>query len=201
MAKLFPSLAFAAAVSTMAFAASADPDSSASPFIGFPRRCAPGAQVACSCGDGSPGTATCNPNGVSLSVCACAKVTVNIPTPIVPVVLVPDIRVQRVRVRRRPSPPMPGLALLIGGACTLGTGAFNVAFGVDRIRHYGADPFGIVSVSLGGTAMLVGLPITIVGIVRYATEPKEKDADEDTKSSKSTGFQFAPTTDGFAIHF
>lgn len=93
---------------------------------------------------------------------------------------------------------MPGLALLIGGACTLGTGAFNVAFGVERIRNYGADPFGIVSVSLGGTAMLIGLPITIVGIVRYATEPKEEDK---TKNSKSTGIRFEPTADGFAVHF
>ena len=94
---------------------------------------------------------------------------------------------------------MPGLALLIGGACTLGTGAFNVAFGVDRIRDYGADPFGIVSVSLGGTAMLVGLPITIVGIVRYATEPKEVEAEKDDK--KKTGIRFAPTANGFALHF
>jgi hypothetical protein len=75
-----------------------------------------------------------------------------------------------------------------------------VWFGVDRIRKYGADPFGIVSVSLGGTAMLVGLPLTIIGIVRYATEPKEP-KEKETDDKKATSFRFTPTADGFAIHF
>lgn len=197
MTKPLASLAFAAALSTVSLAASADPASNTSPFFVAPPACAPGAQVACSCGNGAAGTATCSPNGISLSACLCAKVKVNVP---VPVVVVPDIRVRPipVHVRRRRSPPLPGLALLIGGACTLGTGAFNVGFGVERIRKYGRDPFGIVSVSLGGTAMLVGLPITIVGIVRYAMEPKEAEA---SKDPKSTGIRFAPTADGFAVHF
>jgi len=95
---------------------------------------------------------------------------------------------------------MPGLALLLGGACTLGTGAFNVAFGVERIRKYGSDPFGIVSVSLGGTAMLIGLPLTIIGIVRTAQEASARE-EKKTDDSKSTGIRFAPTADGFAVHF
>lgn len=138
---------------------------------------------------------------MNFSVCVCAKVTVNIPKPIIPVVVVPNVRVEPVRIKRRKSKPLPGLVLLLGGACSLGTGAFNVGFGVDRIRRYGADPFGIVSVSLGGAAMLAGLPITIVGIVRYAQEPKEVDEEQEKKDTKSTGFQFAPTANGFAIHF
>lgn len=117
-----------------------------------------------------------------------------------PVIMVPDIRVRRVPMRKRKSAPLPGLALLLGGACTLGTGAFNVGFGVERIRDKGKDPFGIVSVALGGTAMLIGLPLTIVGIVRYANEPKEVDKDKDAKKS-DTGIRFAPTADGFALHF
>lgn len=202
MSKFIPSLLVAAALSTISSFASADTTTNMSPLMAFPRRCSPGAHVSCSCGDGAAGTATCNSSGVGFSVCACAKVTVNIPVPVVPVVVVPNVSVRPVRVRRRRSPPIPGLALLIGGAATLGTGAFNVAFGVERIRNYGKDPFGIVSVSLGGTAMLIGLPITIVGIVRYANEPKETDDEKkDTKDSKSTGIRFVPTANGFAVHF
>ncbi len=212
MAKLFSSLAVAAALSAISFSAEADPSANMTPIAGFPRRCSPGAQTTCSCDDGAPGTATCNPNGINFSVCVCAKVNVNVPKPVVVVpkavvdIFAPRPQVQATgprvpRVRRAPSPPMPGLVLLLGGACTLGTGAFNLWFGIDRIRDYGKDPFGIVSVSLGGTAMLVGLPLTIVGIVRYAQEPKEADKEKEEKDTKSTGFQFAPTANGFAIHF
>lgn len=212
MAKLFSSLALAAALSAISFSAEADPSANMTPIAGFPRRCTPGAQTSCSCDDGAPGTATCNPNGMNFSVCVCAKVNVNVNVP-KPVVVVPkavvDIFAPRPQVtgprvpqvRDEPSPPLPGLALLLGGACTLGTGAFNLWFGIDRIRHYDKDALGIVSVSLGGTAMLVGLPLTIVGIVRYAQEPKEADKEKEKKDTKSTGFQFAPTANGFAIHF
>jgi hypothetical protein len=96
---------------------------------------------------------------------------------------------------------MPGLALLIGGASTLGSGAFTVAFGAERIRNYGKDPLGIVSVSIGGTAMLIGLPLTIIGIVRYAKEPSKPDNEKKSTDSKATSFRFAPTADGFAVHF
>lgn len=205
MVKLFSSLAFAAGLIAIPPSAQADPTTNMSPIAGFPRRCNPGAQTSCSCDDGAPGTATCNPNGINFSVCVCAKVNVDIPKPVIvaPKVVVDILapRPQVRRVQRRPSEPMPGLVLLLGGACTLGTGAFNVWFGVDRIRDYGADAFGIVSVSLGGAAMLTGLPLTIVGIVRYAREPKEVDPEKEKKDSKSTGFQFAPTANGFAIHF
>ncbi|HRI64833.1 MAG TPA: hypothetical protein PK156_11345 [Polyangium sp.] len=197
MTRLFPSLAIAVALCTTAWTANADPVTSSSPLMAVSKRCTPGAQVSCNCGDGAAGTSTCNSSGVGFSVCACAKVTVNVPKPVIPVVVVPKVRVRPVHVRKHKSEPIPGLALLIGGACALGTGAFNVAFGVDRIRDYGTDPFGIVSVSLGGTAMLAGLPITIVGIVRYATEPKEVEKD----GKEKTGIRFMPTANGFALHF
>lgn len=205
MTKLLPSLTLAAALTTISFAASADPISTTSPIMAFPKRCNPGSQVSCSCGDGGSGTATCNSSGIGISACACAKVKVDVqvsvPTPIVPVVVVPAVRVQRARVRRKKSPPSNGLGLLIGGACTLGSGAITLAFGVDRIRDYGKDPLGIVATSLGGTAMLVGLPLTIVGIVKYATFPKPPEKEKETKDAKDTGYRFEPTANGFAIRF
>jgi hypothetical protein len=172
MTKLFPSLALAAALSTISFAASADPVAVATPVLPGPR----------------------------VRVRVNVDAVVPVPVVPVPVVVVQDVRPQPVYVRRRRSPPIPGLALLIGGACTLGTGAFNVGFGVERIREYGKDPFGIVSVSLGGTAMLIGLPITIVGIVRYANEPKEVEKQKDAEEG-TTVISFEPTADGFALRF
>ena len=55
MVKVFPSLMLAAALCTISPGGSADPLISMPPLKPTPRRCAPGTQVACSCGDGGTG--------------------------------------------------------------------------------------------------------------------------------------------------
>jgi hypothetical protein len=44
------------------------------------------------------------------------------------------------------------------------------------------------------------LPITIVGIVRYANEPKEVEKEKDAEEG-TTVISFEPTADGFALRF
>jgi hypothetical protein len=185
-------LMFAALLTTTSLVRAEEPA-----LIGMPRGCAPGMQAGCTCPDGSPGTMTCDATGM-FSLCACASVSVTVPLiPVIPVIV--DVMTQPPP--RKKKKRSSGVGLLIGGAVTLGVGTVSLAWGIDILRHKGKDPAGIVMTSLGGTAMLVGLPLTIVGIVFVATRPSPN-ADKPPEERKDDAkVRFVPTADGFALSF
>ncbi|TKD02480.1 hypothetical protein [Polyangium fumosum] len=167
-----------------------------------PRMCRPGAQARCACQDGRPGTQTCDSRGI-FSLCACASVTIDLPqAPSVSVVPV-DVDVERLRrpKQKKKKKRSSGVGLLIGGAVTLGMGTASLAWGIDRVRDKGKDPLGIVLISTGGTAMLVGLPLTIVGIVFVATRSSSPDKPTSAARKDENKVRFMPTADGFALSF
>ncbi|MDI1483074.1 hypothetical protein [Polyangium sp. y55x31] len=166
-----------------------------------PRMCRPGAQARCACQDGRPGTQTCDSRGI-FSLCACASVTIDVPQ--LPVVSAAPVEVDVERLRRpkkKKKTRSSGVGLLIGGAVTLGMGTASLAWGIDRVRDKGNDPLGIVLISTGGTAMLVGLPLTIVGIVFVATRPSNPDKLSAETRKDESKVRFMPTPDGFALSF
>lgn len=122
------------------------------------------AGAACRCPDGAWASETCDASGM-FRFCACAQGAVRLD---LPSVSAPDIDWSRPRPkkpRRRPS----GVGLLIGGLVTLGVGATSLGIGVQMIRDDTVVPLGIVLTATGGTAMLVGLPLSIVGLYYVAT--------------------------------
>ncbi|MDI1448109.1 hypothetical protein [Polyangium sp. 6x1] len=210
MAKSLGICLMVAALLTVASLARAEEPSPSAPSVSFsydptflaagPRMCRPGAEVRCACQDGRPGTQTCDSRGI-FSLCACASVTIDLPQ--VPVVSASPVEVDLEKLRRpkKKKKRSSGVGLLIGGAITLGMGTASLAWGIDRVRDKGKDPLGIVLISTGGTAMLVGLPLTIVGIVFVATRSSSPDKPTSAARKDETKVRFQPTADGFALSF
>ncbi|MDI3286946.1 hypothetical protein [Polyangium sp. 15x6] len=165
-----------------------------------PRMCRAGAQARCVCQDGRPGTQTCDSRGI-FSLCACASVTIDVPQLPVASAAPVEVDLERLRRQKKKKKRSSGVGLLIGGAITLGMGTASLAWGIDRVRDKGNDPLGIVLISTGGTAMLVGLPLTIVGIVFMATRPSSSDKPMSAARKDESKVRFLPTADGFALSF
>ena len=81
-----------------------------------------------------------------------------------------------------------------GGGSTLINGTTSLVVGLERLRSTRNDPLGIVMIATGGTAMVVGIPLTIVGIVFLATRGLPPD-------SSSMPFTITPTASGLALSF
>jgi hypothetical protein len=122
--------------------------------------CASGSQNACQCPNGSWSRQTCDAGGF-FTACACASASIDVPG-----FQVPNIDWNRPKKpkRRRSS----GVGMLIGGLITLGLGTTSLAIGITLIREDTVVPLGIVLTATGGTAMAVGIPLSIVGAVNVA---------------------------------
>lgn len=120
--------------------------------------CAGGA--ACRCPNGAWSTETCDATGM-FRFCACAAGAANID--------VPNIDFSRPKSPPKPKRRPSGVGMLIGGLITLGLGATSLGIGVQMIRDDTVVPLGVVLTATGGTAMLVGLPLSIVGLYYVAT--------------------------------
>ncbi len=123
--------------------------------------CAPGSRQSCQCPNGSWSTQSCDPSGL-FTFCACGVGGVDVSGFGVPNV---DFSRPKRPARRKKS---GGLGMLIGGLVTLGLGTTSLAIGITLIREDTVVPLGVVLTATGGTAMLVGLPLSIVGIVNVA---------------------------------
>lgn len=123
--------------------------------------CAPGSRQSCQCPNGSWSTQSCDPSGF-FTFCACGVGGVDVSGFGVPNV---DFSRPKRPARRKKS---GGLGMLIGGLVTLGLGTTSLAIGITLIREDTVVPLGVVLTATGGTAMLVGLPLSIVGIVNVA---------------------------------
>lgn len=126
--------------------------------------CGAGMQQRCQCPNGAWSTQTCDVTGM-FSLCACGSARVELPK--LPTFNVPDIDLSSKppdppRWRRKPS----GQGMLIGGLITLALGCTSLGIGVTLLREDTVIPLGVVLTATGGTAMLVGLPLSIVGLVR-----------------------------------
>lgn len=126
--------------------------------------CGSGMQQQCQCPSGAWSTQTCDVTGI-FSLCACGSAGVKVPK--VPSFKVPDIDFsskppEPPRWRQRPS----GQGMLIGGLITLVLGCTSLGIGVTLLREDTVIPLGVVLTATGGTAMAVGLPLSIVGLVR-----------------------------------
>jgi hypothetical protein len=188
-----PLLLFALLTVSSAARAEPPPMSFDPTLMAAPPVCAPGTRVACTCPNGARGSQECQWPGLRFSVCACASVVVALP----PIPVLPDVSLHAPR-PRPPEKRSSGLGMLIGGSITLGIGTANLIWGIERVRTKSNDALGIVMISTGGVAMAVGLPLTIVGIVYYATRPKEQDRAQQPRKSQ---IEIAPTPTGLAIHF
>ncbi len=122
--------------------------------------CTSGSQNTCQCPNGSWSRQTCDAGGF-FTACACASASIDVPG-----FQAPNIDWSRPKKpkRRRSS----GVGMLIGGLITLGLGATSLGIGVTLIREDTVVPLGVVLTATGGTAMLVGLPLSIVGLVNVA---------------------------------
>ena len=122
--------------------------------------CQSGSQNACQCPNGSWSRQTCDAGGF-FTACACASASIEVPS-----FQVPNIDWNRPKKpKRRRS---HGLGMLIGGLITLGLGTTSLAIGITLVREDTVVPLGIVLTATGGTAMAVGIPLTIVGAVNVA---------------------------------
>ena len=120
--------------------------------------CQSGSQSACQCPNGSWSRQTCDAGGF-FTACACASASIDIPK-------MPNIDWNKPKKpKRRRS---HGLGMLIGGLITLGLGTTSLAIGITLVREDTVVPLGIVLTATGGTAMAVGIPLTIVGAVNVA---------------------------------
>lgn len=130
-------------------------------FVEIAAGCAPGSRQSCQCPNGSWSTQACDASGF-FTFCACGAAGLDVPG-----FGLPDVDFNRPKrpARRKKS---SGLGLLIGGLVTLGLGTTSLAVGITLIREDTVVPLGVVLTATGGTAMLVGLPLSIVGIVRVA---------------------------------
>jgi hypothetical protein len=133
----------------------------AEPPVDLAAGCAPGSRRSCPCPNGSWSTQACDPSG-SFSFCACGTAGVDVSGFELPNV---DFSRPKPPPRRKKS---SGLGMLIGGLVTLGLGTTSLAIGITLIREDTVVPLGVVLTATGGTAMLVGLPLSIVGVVNVA---------------------------------
>ncbi len=119
----------------------------------------------CQCSSGAWGTQTCDKTGL-FTLCACGAANLDLGSGW----KVPNIHLDRPKqpkkVRKRPS----GVGLLIGGLITLGLGATSLGIGVTLIREDEVVPLGVVLTATGGTAMVVGLPLSAVGLYYVTTK-------------------------------
>lgn len=131
--------------------------------------CSPGAKLTCPCPNGGWGTQTCEPFGM-LSFCACGSASGNLGIPHFSGWGHPP---STSHYRHRHS---SGVGLLIGGSVTLAHAIASMTWGILRLENRGAEPLGAYLTATGGTAMLAGLPMSIVGIVFMATRSDARGA-------------------------
>lgn len=118
-------------------------------------------QQKCQCPNGAWSTTTCDATGL-FTVCACASANIDVPS-----FNIPNIDFDKPK-KPKPKKRSSGVGMLIGGLITLGLGATSLGIGVQMIRDETVVPLGVVLTATGGVAMLVGLPLSIVGLVRVA---------------------------------
>jgi hypothetical protein len=114
--------------------------------------------VPCRCPDGAASYQACELNGF-FSLCACG--------------LFGAQGVGGIDWSRPPPAPhthggSSGVGLLIGGLVTFGLGTASLITGIALVAEDTVVPLGIVLTATGGTAMAVGIPLGIVGLVNVA---------------------------------
>lgn len=123
--------------------------------------CQSGSQNACQCPNGSWSRQTCDAGGF-FTACACASASIDIPN-----FQVPNIDFNKPK-KPKKGRRSHGLGMLIGGLITLGIGTTSLVIGIALVSEDTVVPLGVVLTATGGTAMAVGIPLTIVGAVNVA---------------------------------